>query len=132
MTECYFTPKKDTTSATICANCGQEKSLHTIGEGIKVKQTIIQTDVHKYRVDEPRKLKSWEAIARHEIKRWLTDENYEKEVTENTAGSQSEQIENSRRRRKLPEQIIEYCQKNNKKHPDTQQKYRQDKRYLER
>jgi len=33
MTECYFTPKKDTTSATICANCGKEKMLHTMGEG---------------------------------------------------------------------------------------------------
>lgn len=84
MIECYFTPNKKTTSATICANCGLEKSVHTIGEGIMVKQTIIQTDVHKYKVDEPRKLKSWEAIARHEIKRWLTDETYEKEVTNST------------------------------------------------
>lgn len=38
MTECYFAPKKETTSATICANCGVEKMLHTIGEGIKVNK----------------------------------------------------------------------------------------------
>lgn len=44
MTECYFTPKKDTTSATICANCGLEKSLHTIGEGVKANKVIIITD----------------------------------------------------------------------------------------
>jgi DNA-directed RNA polymerase alpha subunit len=41
MTECYFTPSKNTTSATICANCGKEKSIHTIGEGIKVSKIII-------------------------------------------------------------------------------------------
>lgn len=35
MNECFFTPQKDTTSATICANCGKEKMLHTIGEGFK-------------------------------------------------------------------------------------------------
>lgn len=44
MTECYFTPKKNTTSATICANCGLEKSLHTIGEGVKANKVIIMTD----------------------------------------------------------------------------------------
>lgn len=43
MTECYFAPLKDTTSATICANCGQEKMLHTIGEGINATKTIIIT-----------------------------------------------------------------------------------------
>lgn len=43
MTECYFTPKKETTSATICANCGKEKMLHTIGDGIKPKKIIIYT-----------------------------------------------------------------------------------------
>lgn len=42
MIECYFTPKKDTTSATICANCGKEKILHTIG--VKVKTVIIISD----------------------------------------------------------------------------------------
>jgi hypothetical protein len=41
MTECYFTPKKNTTSATICANCGLEKSLHTIGEGVNASKSII-------------------------------------------------------------------------------------------
>ena len=44
MTECYFTPKKDTTSATICMNCGLEKMLHTIGEGMKVNKIEIFTD----------------------------------------------------------------------------------------
>jgi hypothetical protein len=43
MTECYFTPKKDTSSATICANCGLEKMLHTIGEGVKVSKVEIIT-----------------------------------------------------------------------------------------
>lgn len=43
MTECYFIPKKETTSATICVNCGLEKHIHTIGEGIKVNQIIIIT-----------------------------------------------------------------------------------------
>ncbi len=41
--ECYFTPRKDTSSATICSNCGQEKFLHTIGEGIKVSTYIVNT-----------------------------------------------------------------------------------------
>lgn len=41
MTECYFIPKKDISSATICANCGKEKMLHTIGEGIKANKVII-------------------------------------------------------------------------------------------
>lgn len=40
--ECYFTPSKETTSATICANCGKEKMLHTIGEGLKATKIIIQ------------------------------------------------------------------------------------------
>jgi hypothetical protein len=44
MTECYFTPKKDTTSATICANCGKEKMLHTIGDRVKANKVIITTD----------------------------------------------------------------------------------------
>jgi len=44
MTECYFTPKKGATSVTICANCGEEKMLHTIGEGIKVNEVIIITE----------------------------------------------------------------------------------------
>ena len=39
--ECYFIPSKNTTSATICANCGKEKMLHTIGEGIKATKIII-------------------------------------------------------------------------------------------
>jgi len=41
--ECYFTPSKEITSATICANCGKEKMLHTIGEGVKVSTVIIIT-----------------------------------------------------------------------------------------
>lgn len=43
MTECYFTPNKETTSATICAKCGKEKMLHTIGEGIKASTVIISS-----------------------------------------------------------------------------------------
>lgn len=38
----------------------------------------------KYKVEEPRKLSSWKEIAKTEITRWLTDEAYEKEVTEST------------------------------------------------
>lgn len=41
MTECYFIKSKETSSATICANCGKEKMLHTIGEDIKVSTVII-------------------------------------------------------------------------------------------
>ena len=41
MTECYFVPRKDISSATICIKCGLEKMLHTIGEGIKVNKVII-------------------------------------------------------------------------------------------
>jgi len=41
MTECYLTPNKETTSATICIHCGQEKVLHTIGIGVKASSVII-------------------------------------------------------------------------------------------
>lgn len=44
----------------------------------------METQVHKYKVENPGKLKSWEQIARKEIHKWLTDEAYEKEVTEST------------------------------------------------
>lgn len=44
MTECYFIADKKTTSATICANCGKEKYLHTIGDGIKASKIIIQNN----------------------------------------------------------------------------------------
>lgn len=57
MTECYFIPKKGTTSATICANCGLEKVIHTIGEGTKVINTdvkqgqlFIRTQKHKMKI----------------------------------------------------------------------------------
>jgi len=46
--ECYFMPDKKTTSATICANCGKEKHLHTIGEGVKATKVImfgIESDI---------------------------------------------------------------------------------------
>jgi len=39
--ECYFTPKKDTSSATICDNCGEEKFLHNIGEEVKTTFKIL-------------------------------------------------------------------------------------------
>jgi hypothetical protein len=48
MIECYFIPTNNTSSATICGNCGKEKFLHTIGLGIKVskseqmKQTAVE------------------------------------------------------------------------------------------
>ena len=41
-------------------------------------------ETHKYKVENSGKLKSWEQIARKEIHKWLTDEAYEKEVTEST------------------------------------------------
>ena len=47
MTECYFTKIKKPASATICANCGKEKILHTIGEGIKAKKVTIWCGVGK-------------------------------------------------------------------------------------
>ena len=43
MIECYFIPSNNTSSATICGNCGKEKFLHTIGSGIKVSKSIIIT-----------------------------------------------------------------------------------------
>ena len=55
MTECYFTPKKDSTSATICANCGLEKMLHTIGEGLKVTKVEIITGAPKTQISENEK-----------------------------------------------------------------------------
>ena len=48
LNECYFVSDKNTTSATICVNCGKEKMFHTIGEGIKVTKVImfgIQADI---------------------------------------------------------------------------------------
>lgn len=41
-------------------------------------------ETHKYKVENSGRLKSWEQIARKEIHKWLTDEAYEKEVTEST------------------------------------------------
>jgi hypothetical protein len=38
MIECYFIPTNNTSSATICGNCGKEKFLHTIGSGIKTSK----------------------------------------------------------------------------------------------
>ena len=38
---CYFTPLKDLSSSTICANCGQEKMAHTIGQGLKANKVIM-------------------------------------------------------------------------------------------
>ncbi len=52
MTECYFTPNKNTTSATICANCGKEKMLHTIGEGIKANKIVVITQSQQDKFDE--------------------------------------------------------------------------------
>lgn len=55
MTECYFTPNKEITSATICARCGKEKFLHTIGEVINANKVIIITESqieHQIEMDE--------------------------------------------------------------------------------
>ena len=41
MIECYFIPNNNTSSATICGNCGKEKFLHTIGSGIKAYESVI-------------------------------------------------------------------------------------------
>ena len=38
MMECYFIPSSNTSSTTICGNCGKEKMLHTIGSGIKTSK----------------------------------------------------------------------------------------------
>ena len=43
MTECYFSPTKKTSSASICKKCGKEKMLHTIGENIKVNKVVVIT-----------------------------------------------------------------------------------------
>lgn len=49
----------------------------------------METQVHKYKVENSGRLKSWEQIARKEIHKWLTDEAYEKEVTESTMKNES-------------------------------------------
>jgi hypothetical protein len=43
MIECYFIPSNNTSSATICGNCGKEKFLHTIGSGIKTSKLVVIT-----------------------------------------------------------------------------------------
>ena len=45
--ECYFIPSNTTSSATICRNCGQEKMLHTGGEGIKTLKSIVAQEEPK-------------------------------------------------------------------------------------
>jgi hypothetical protein len=40
LTECYFIPSTNTSSDTICMNCGKEKIIHTIGVGIKISKYI--------------------------------------------------------------------------------------------
>jgi hypothetical protein len=57
MIECYFIPSNNTSSATICGNCGKEKFLHTIGSGIKVSKSIIITK------EEPKFGDSFEDLA---------------------------------------------------------------------
>lgn len=46
------------------------------------------------------------------------------EVAENAARQQPQQVENSRSRRELTEQIVEYSQRDNNEQPDSQQKNR--------
>ena len=38
----------------------------------------------RYKVSEPRKLKSWEKIARQEIHHWLMDDEYKQEICDTT------------------------------------------------
>jgi hypothetical protein len=57
--ECYFTPSTNTSSSTICQNCGKEKMLHTIGESIKVSKSVIITK------EEP-KQEIWKDIPNYE------------------------------------------------------------------
>ena len=49
MIECYFIPSIITSSATICANCGKEKFLHTIGKWIKVSKSMV---IIKYNIKQ--------------------------------------------------------------------------------
>lgn len=44
LSECYFMPSTKTSSATVCKNCGKEKMIHTIGEGIKCTKITIITN----------------------------------------------------------------------------------------
>jgi len=53
MTGCYFIPSNNTSSATICNNCGKEKFLHTIGKDIKVSKSVIITQ------EEPKQIKCY-------------------------------------------------------------------------
>ena len=43
----------------------------------------------KYKVSEPRKLKSWKAIAKKEIERWLIDDEYKQEICDTTLTQES-------------------------------------------
>lgn len=52
MLDCYFTPRKDTTSATICVNCGKEKMLHTVGIGIKANKVVIITQEQRKEAEQ--------------------------------------------------------------------------------
>ncbi len=45
MLECYFTPNYNTTSATICSNCGKEKMLHSIGNDVELSKYFINPEV---------------------------------------------------------------------------------------
>lgn len=44
----------------------------------------MEEERNKYKVSEPGKLKSWEAIAKQEIQKWLDDEDYRDEIMQNT------------------------------------------------
>ena len=55
-----------------------------------------------------------------------------KEITENTAGHQSQQIKDSRSGSQLLEQIIQHRQSYYQKQPNTQQKNRENERNFER
>jgi len=45
--KCYFIPNNNTSSSTICGNCGKEKMLHTIDSGIKTYESVITQEEPK-------------------------------------------------------------------------------------
>jgi hypothetical protein len=48
MTNCIFEPRIDTSSATICKHCGQEKFLHTQLPQQEISDEEIEKEVNEY------------------------------------------------------------------------------------
>lgn len=97
ISECYFTPNKISTSATICANCGKEKFLHTIGQGIKATKAIYQSDINTdTKIEEDliyRIVENWgnSVCPISEMVKWLKE--YVSIVNERKYSSDSDAIE---------------------------------------